>query len=104
MEARMKKTPAALALSVLAATPAFAQELSKPVRLEAGGKPIDTDIGHATPALYDWDGDGKRDLLVGQFGGGKMKIFKNTGTNAKPAFAAEEWFTAGDKVVTTPTG
>jgi len=94
----------ALALSLVAATPAFAQELGKPVRLEAGGKPIDTEVGHATPALYDWDGDGKRDLLVGQFGGGKMKIFKNTGSDGKPTFAAEEWFMADGKIVTTPTG
>ena len=90
--------------SILAATPALAQELGKPVRLEADGKPIDTEIGHATPALYDIDGDGKRDLLVGQFGGGKMKIFKNVGTNKEPKFAAEQFLTADGKVVTTPTG
>src|SRR5688572_20057191 len=98
------KNLTALAISLIAATPAFAQELGKPVRLEAGGKPIDTEVGHATPALYDWDGDGKRDLLVGQFGGGKMKIFKNTGSNQSPRFAAEEFLTADGKIVTTPTG
>ena len=94
----------AAVISLLAATPALAQELGKPVRLEADGKPIDTEIGHATPAYYDWDGDGKRDLLVGQFGGGKMKIFKNVGTNAAPKFAPEEFLTADGKVVETPTG
>jgi hypothetical protein len=98
------RTLAALALSLLAAQAALAQELGKPVRLEADGKPIDTDIGHATPALYDFDGDGKRDLLVGQFGDGKMKIFKNIGTHKEPKFAAEEWLKAGGAVVTTPTG
>lgn len=89
---------------LLAASDALAQELGKPVRLEAGGKPIDTEVGHATPALYDWDGDGKRDLLVGQFGGGKLKIFRNLGTNQDPKFGPEEFFTVGDTVVTTPTG
>ena len=98
------KNLTALAISLIAATPAFAQELGKPVRLEAGGKPIDTEVGHATPALYDWDGDGKRDLLVGQFGGGKMKIFRNVGSNQSPRFAAEEFLTADGKIVTTPTG
>ncbi len=94
----------ATVIALLAATPAFAQELGKPVRLEADGKPIDTEIGHATPALYDFDGDGKRDLLVGQFGGGKMKIFRNLGTREKPKFGPEEFLTAGGNVVTTPTG
>src|SRR5688572_21067129 len=98
------KNLTALAISLIAATPAFAQELGKPARLEADGKPIDTEVGHATPALYDWDGDGKRDLLVGQFGGGKLKIFRNLGSASQPKFGPEEWFTVGDQVVTTPTG
>lgn len=100
----MNKALAALAITLLAASDALAQELSKPVRLEADGKPIDTEVGHAAPALYDFDGDGKRDLLVGQFGDGKLKIFRNIGDNKAPKFAAEQWLKAGDNVVTTPTG
>ena len=42
------------------------QELLPPVRLEAAGKPIDTAVGHAAPFVCDWDGDGVKDLLVGQ--------------------------------------
>jgi len=99
----MRLIAAAIA-TLLAAPAAFAQELGKPVRIEADGKPIDTEIGHATPALYDIDGDGKRDLLVGQFGGGKLKIFKNLGTNTAPKFGPEEFLMAGGKIVTTPTG
>jgi hypothetical protein len=91
---------AVLVLSLLAPQ----DELGKPVRLESDGQPIDTEIGHATPALYDWDGDGKRDLLVGQFGGGRMKILRNIGTTQAPKFAAQQWFEADGKVVTTPTG
>jgi hypothetical protein len=81
---------------------AAAQDFARPVRLEAGGKAIDTDIGHAAPYVYDWDGDGKRDLLVGQFGGGKLRIHLNTGTNDAPVFAEHSWFEVDGKVVTTP--
>ena len=81
-----------------------AQELAPPVRLEAGGAPVDSDIGHAAPYLYDWDGDGKRDLLVGQFGDGKLRIYPNVGTEAKPEFGQLTWFQTGGKVVTVPTG
>ncbi|HET6164471.1 MAG TPA: hypothetical protein VFG37_12440, partial [Planctomycetota bacterium] len=42
--------------------------LLPPVRIEAGGAPIDTEIGHAAPFVGDFDEDGVNDLLVGQFG------------------------------------
>jgi hypothetical protein len=42
-------------------------ELEAPVRLESQGKPIDVFGGHAAPSIADLDGDGVRDLLVGQF-------------------------------------
>ena len=79
-------------------------ELAPPVRLEAGGKPIDTEIGHAAPFVYDWDGDGVWDLLVGQFGGGILWIFRNEGTNAAPKLAAGVKFKDGTKDGTIPSG
>ena len=48
-----------------AENPALSAELAKPVRLEAAGKPIDTEIGHAAPFVCDFDGDALKDLLVG---------------------------------------
>ena len=79
---------AAAAGPVAAADGGFDPELGAPVRLEAGGKPIDTEIGHAAPLVIDWNGDGKRDLLVGQFGGGLLHVFLNEGTDAAPKLAA----------------
>jgi hypothetical protein len=79
-------------------------DLAPPVRLEAGGKPIDTEVGHAAPFVYDWDGDGVHDLLVGQFGRGVLWIFHNEGTNAAPKLAAGVRFKAGGKDGTVPSG
>ena len=79
-------------------------ELLPPVRLEAGGRPIDTDVGHAAPFVGDWDGDGVQDLLVGQFGGGVLWIFENEGTNARPELAAGKKFKDGEEDGTVPSG
>lgn len=49
-------------------------------------------LGMAGPAIYDWDHDGKNDLLVGEFGSGSnsnLVIFKNTGTNKEPVYSAD---------------
>jgi hypothetical protein len=80
------------------------RKLAAPVRLEAGGKPIDTQIGHAAPFVGDFDGDGIQDLLVGQFGDGILRIYRNQGTNAKPRLAAGVKFKDGRKEGTVPTG
>lgn len=88
----------------LAASTAMAQSFEAPFRVKAQDGWVDSDVGHAAPYLYDIDGDGKRDLLVGQFGEGKMRIHRNLGTNAKPDFAPHAWFQAGGRVATTPAG
>ena len=89
-----------LATLVLAATVAVAgDDFLDPVRLQADGKPIDTEIGHAAPFVADFDGDGVRDLLVGQFGGGILWIFRNDGTDTKPKLAPGVKFEG-----TVPTG
>jgi hypothetical protein len=37
---------------------AVSYRFAPPVRLEAAGKPIDTEVGHAAPLVVDFDGDG----------------------------------------------
>lgn len=83
---------------------AAGSELGTPVRIEADGKPIDVDVGHAAPWVADWDGDGKADLLVGQFGDGKLRIYRNLGTPAAPKYGAATWFEAGGKTGAVPSG
>src|SRR5688500_8748280 len=58
--------------------------LGEPQILKDGDSPINVEIGHAAPAVLDVNRDGKKDLLVGQFGGGKLRIYTNQGTDAEP--------------------
>jgi hypothetical protein len=81
-----------------------AHELTAPVRLEAAGKPIDTAVGHAAPFVCDFDGDGVKDLLVGQFGDGILWMYRNVGTNKQPKLAAGVKFKDGQKDGCVPTG
>ena len=81
-----------------------APKLSEPFLVMAGDQPVLTEKhGLAAPALWDWDGDGKRDLLVGEFwtnnsdfplgsGGSTIRVYLNVGTDAEPRFTEEfEW-------------
>ncbi|CAN5740046.1 hypothetical protein BH23PLA1_BH23PLA1_33620 [soil metagenome] len=81
-----------------------ADELAEPVRIEAAGKPIDTEIGHAAPFVGDFDGDGVPDLLVGQFGDGILWIYRNEGTAAEPKLAEGVQFQEGAETGRVPTG
>ncbi|HEV3260406.1 MAG TPA: hypothetical protein VG013_26355 [Gemmataceae bacterium] len=83
--------------------PSYA-ELAPPVQLQAGGQPINVDMGHSAPFVADLKGDGKMVLLVGQFGDGKLRLYPNIGTKNNPKFDKFEWFQAGGKVASVPFG
>jgi hypothetical protein len=79
-------------------------DLARPVRLLAGGQPINVDIGHAAPFVADLTGEGKPALLVGQFGGGKLRIYPNSGSKAEPKFDKFAYLQAGGKEASVPSG
>lgn len=94
----------AVLIAACTATALTAQSFEDPVRFMDGDEAINVDIGHAAPFYYDIDGDGVRDLLVGQFGEGKLRIYKNHGTDAKPEFKGFEWLKANGDIARVPTG
>jgi hypothetical protein len=46
-------------------------------------------VSRPSPVVVDWDGDGKRDVLLGSEGN-QVFFLRNIGTNEKPVFAAPE--------------
>src|SRR4051794_7533692 len=75
-----------------------APELASPIQILVGTKPLDVEReGHSAPEVGDFNGDGLRDLLVGQYDQGRLRIYLNTGTNQAPRFDDFAWFVAGDE-------
>ncbi|MBI1902600.1 MAG: hypothetical protein HYS13_15975 [Planctomycetia bacterium] len=95
---------ALLALSADEAAAKSAYGFRAPEKILADGKAIDVEIGHAAPCYADIDGDGAKDLLVGQFGEGKLRVYKNHGTTAQPRFADFKFLQAGGKDAIVPSG
>jgi hypothetical protein len=90
--------------SMLAVADPAPADLAPPIQLQAGGQPINVDMGHAAPFVADLKGDGHMILLVGQFGGGKLRLYPNVGTKTEPKFDKFEWFQVDGQVVTLPFG
>jgi hypothetical protein len=75
-------------------------EFQPPIRLMADGVPVRVESpGWACPCWADIDGDGKKDLLVGQFHGGKIRVYKNLGDGK---LAAGDWLKADGAVAEIP--
>lgn len=91
---------------ILLGSLASAQSVSfeAPFRVRDGQGFVDSDVGHAAPLVADVDGDGLPDLLVGQFGEGKLRIHKNLGSAKAPRFEGYTWFQAAEQVGRVPSG
>ena len=95
------KHPLRAALGLLCcSTVCAAADFAEPVMLKAAGKPIRVEApGYAFPCLADLNGSGTKSLLVGQFAGGKIMVYKQEG-NLK--FSAGEWLKAEGKPAEVP--
>ncbi|MBI2808878.1 MAG: hypothetical protein HYX68_28175 [Planctomycetes bacterium] len=96
----------ALVITLALTFHARGQELAKPIRVEADGKPINIGgVGHSAPAVADFYGDGKPHLLVGAFSEGQLRIYRNVGTHQTPRFNSKyDLLLDGKTEGTVPTG
>ena len=75
-------------------------QFEAPVRVKGGESEVRVEApGFAAPCLHDVDRDGKPDLVVGQFRGGKMKVYPGQG---KGKFGAGKWLEADGAVAEVP--
>ena len=68
--------------------------LSQPIQIQGEIDEIITEKhGYAYPALFDWNKDGKKDLLIGEFEtgakGSYLQIHLNEGTNEVPKYSGK---------------
>jgi len=75
-------------------------QFTEPVRLQAADGFVRVESpGWAAPCWHDVDRDGKKDLVVGQFRDGKMRVHRNLGEGK---LAAGTWLEAGGEVAKVP--
>ena len=80
--------------------------LSDPVRIDGTKKEIRTELhGLIYPCFYDWDKDGKPDLLLGEFETGMpgVRVYINKGTREKPKYTGDFFYATDVKGDTLQT-
>jgi|GEM_PF-743806 len=82
--------------------PFLAQANGKPI--SAPIKPISAPIGHLAPILYDFDNDGLKDLALGTFSPGVIRIYRNVGSKTEPKFGEFQTVQAGGKEIQVESG
>lgn len=76
------------------AAPAYLQANGTPIRIQAGLNgsiqgPAEAKWGYTTLSVADWDGDGRKDILINSIWG-KVEWFKNIGKPGSPRLAVKQ--------------
>ena len=114
-------TAATLSICLVLQAAGEPPRFAPPMPIRAGDGPIDVTTGHAAPYLLDFDGDGVRDLLVGEFGAepfvgettgaagpghpwvaGKLRFYANHGTDREPRYEDFTYVQAGGRDAQVP--
>ena len=82
---------------------AGAPDLESGVKIDDGGQPLDLDR-YLSPCVGDWNNDGKKDLLLGQFTDGWIWLYLNQGTDINPLFNSGSLVESGGQPITVTYG
>jgi hypothetical protein len=99
----MRKLIGVALLCGAGAVSAGVPELEEGVQIWSGTGPL-TVKPYTAPSVIDWNSDGRKDLLVGQFDWGNIWLFLNKGTDARPALGATQALRVGGDPITTSYG
>jgi hypothetical protein len=78
-------------------------EFSYAFRLQSSGAGIDVG-SYAAPMMVDWDSDGRQDLICGQFDFGRIRFYRNTGSDDAPEFDGFQYLLDGAEYLSVPYG
>lgn len=63
------------------------------------------DVGnYGAPYMFDWDLDGKKDLITGQFSSGYIRFYPNNNTDDNPQFNGFTYLDASGSRISVPSG
>jgi len=102
----MKKGNILLTIMVSAsfAMAAFMPKFESAGKLKSNNQDI-TDISWPSSCVTDWDGDGLKDIIIGEFApNAKVRFYKNTGTNKAPAFVSYAYIKANGEDIKLTSG
>jgi hypothetical protein len=100
----MQKVMVIAAVCILAATaPGIALRFSGPEMINDAGVPIDVGY-YGAPVMFDWNNDGAKDLVCGQFDQGKIRFYPNLGPDTAPDFNGYSFLAADGGDIVLPSG
>jgi len=71
--------------------------------MECAGSRIDVGY-YGAPCITDWNGDGLKDMILGQFTSGRIRFYANENTNGSPVFNSYSMLKADGSNITLPSG
>lgn len=80
--------------------------LDPAVWIKDGAAPLELSgrAAYSAPCVGDWNHDGKKDLVIGQFDAGNIWVFLNKGTDANPSFNGGTLLKVDGQPITTSYG
>lgn len=68
-----------------------------------GSVPIDVG-NYGAPNMFDWERDGKKDIITGQFSSGYIRYYANYNTDSDPQFSGFSYLYASGSQIILPSG